>query len=152
MIQVYQIAGIGIAALAIVGSVAFFMGALSGDDTNGEPAIAVEPTPVETPQLPPEAPASASRGRVVGCYFWNSVYEYDGRCRFVAGSDGDFTTFALDGPYFEGVVRIDLDIARPGVGTLEMHYPDGSVVPVAVRRSDNDRACWDGPSLTFCAR
>lgn len=150
-------AGIGIALLAIVGSVAFFMGASSGDETGGESTsgetpIAAETAPAPAPTAPPEAPASASRGRVVGCYFWNSVYEYDGACRFVAGSEGDFTTFALDGPYFEGVVRIDLDIASPGVGTIEMHYPDGSVVPVAVRRSDNDRACWDGPSLTFCAR
>ncbi len=161
--------GIGIALLALVGVGAFVMGQMgggSGDRGATVPAIEsptpepsepaqeeipepeTEPTPVPSQAPPP----SASRGRIVGCYFWNSVHEYDGSCRFVAGQDGDFTTFAMDGNYFEGVARIDLDVVTPGAGYLEVHYPDGAVQRTKVRRSANDRACWDGPRLTFCAR
>ena len=159
-------AGIAIALIAIIGSAAFFSDAFSDGDSEPETPLAIaEPAdePVTKPikpatrsiQQPQEAAprtASASRGRVVGCYFWNSVYEYDGACRFVAGTGGDFTTFALDGPYFEEVVRIDLDVQSPGVGVIEMHYPNGEFVRVDVRRNSNDRACWDGPRLSFCAR
>ncbi len=171
-------AGIGIAAAALVGTAAFFLGSASGVDTGAaidsaaapplaaaadigegvsetETETAPEPEPAVAPDTEPVAsspPPSASRGRTVGCYFWNSVETYDGACRFVAGSGGDFTTFALDGPYFQDVTRIDLDVAAPGTGAIQLHYPDGSVGSVKVRRSANDRACWDGPSLTFCAR
>ncbi len=162
-------AGIVVALLAIVGSAAFFMGAMGGTGgstgdggleppstgpetpaTVPEPASTAVPNPTPVPDASP--PPSASRGRIVGCYFWNSVDTYDGACRFVAGSDGDFTTFAMDGPYFQDVVRIDLDVSAPGTGNIEFYYPDGKVDLVKVRRSPNDRACWDGPSLTFCAR
>lgn len=163
--------GIGIALLAIVGSAAFFMGSMGGGGkSNGDerpspqptdteapdPVLAPEPSPQAAPSPIPQptasTPPSASRGRIVGCYFWNSVDTYDGACRFVAGSDGDFTTFAMDGPYFDNVVRIDLDVSAPGTGNIEFYLPDGSVNRVKVRRSANDRACWDGPNLTFCAR
>ena len=63
--------------------------------------------------------------------------------------EGDLFVAALRG---QRLYRIDLDVAAPGAGTIQLHYPDGGIVDVDVRRSNNDRACWDGPSLTFCAR
>lgn len=102
---------------------------------------------------PSAAPRQASlQGRRVSCYFWNSVYEYSGACDFVAGPGGDFSTTSLDGPYFDDVTKIGLNVTSSGVGTLEILYPDGALQETRVTRSEQDRACWEAPRLTFCAR
>jgi hypothetical protein len=120
-------------------------------------AEAPEPQPEIAPE--PDIASAAPRrsqpqvsGRRVGCYFGNSVYEYDGACEFVLGPGGDFTTTSLEGPYFENVTRIGLDVTGKGVGNLAITYPGGYVQQTPVRRSTTDKSCWEGPRLTFCVR
>jgi len=98
------------------------------------------------------AEGGAASGRRVQCSFDNTVFRYDGACNFVLGPGGDFSTTSLNGPYFQNVSRIDLDVTSKDRGTIALRYPDGEDVFVAVSRSPRDRACWEGPRLSFCAR
>ncbi|MEO0463740.1 MAG: hypothetical protein AAF127_11460 [Pseudomonadota bacterium] len=117
------------------------------------PPRVVEPEPAPAPAPTSAAPRrSQAKGRRVGCYFGNGVYEYDGACDFVAGPGGDFVATSLEGPYFEGVTQIGLDVVSKGVGNLVIYYPGGVVQQTRVRRSTRDKSCWEAARLTFCAR
>lgn len=167
-------AGMGIAVLAIVGVGAFMLGSLGGgygDDF--EPDFAElempEPDPIILPEpalpeaipepepAPPQdlsaAPRSgASGGRTVACYFSNPLGEYDGGCAFRAGSGGDFITTSLNGPYLDGVTQVGLDVVGDGVGMLEIYSEGVAVESLPVTRSIEDRSCWQGEYVIFCAR
>ncbi len=105
-----------------------------------------EPAPAPTAAPPPQA-------RRVQCTFDNTAFSYDGPCEFTTtGSDGDFTAISLDGPFFMNVSRIALDVTNPEQGVLTGFADDGSSEEIAVTRSTVDRACWEGPLLSFCAR
>ncbi|MEM6908287.1 MAG: hypothetical protein AAF494_06370 [Pseudomonadota bacterium] len=97
-------------------------------------------------------PSSDAQGRVVNCSFDNGTFSYNGRCRFQFGPGGDFNTTSMDGPYFQNVRQIDLDVRSKGAGDIYLRYPDGNDVVVGVTRSTRDKACWEGPRLLFCAR
>jgi hypothetical protein len=167
-------AGIGIAAMAIVGVGAFMLGSSGGDAPAGQtpPLIAaVEPEPEasETPEIklteeesdpepaPPQNASAAPRigqsaGRTVACYFSNTMVEYDGACSFVAGAGGDFITSSLSGSYTPGVNQIGLDVIGEGAGVLEIYNDSFGVERIPVSRSIEDRACWQGEYVIFCAR
>ncbi|WP_161782121.1 toll/interleukin-1 receptor domain-containing protein [Erythrobacter longus] len=173
-------AGIGIAALAIVGVGAFMLGSSGGDGDSSEsstqPALAIAETPepssnaepetaappdtgtdTDTAPAPPPDVSAAPRsgqtgGRRVACYFSDTVAEYDGACAFRAGSGGDFMTTSLNGAYFENVTQIGLDVTGEGVGVLEIYGDRFVDERFNVRRSTQDRACWEGEYVLFCAR
>ncbi|MGB3470361.1 MAG: hypothetical protein WBA51_06035 [Erythrobacter sp.] len=116
--------------------------------------ITVRGEPGETAQVDQAKTAlsrPASGGRVVTCEFENERYGYEGNCRFVAGSGGDFQATSLEGNYFEDVSRIDLDVTSRNAGHLIINYTTGPV-EVPVKRELQDKACWSNESVRFCAR
>lgn len=169
-------AGIGIAALAIVGVGAFMLGSSGGEERSGEtpPLVAAEapePAPSETPSSEPTItepiaePTSApsdnvsaaprlaqTGGRRVACYFSNPMGVYDGACAFRASSGGDFITTSLEGPYLVDINQIGLDVVGDGVGMLEIYSEEFGMESIPVTRSTTDRACWQGAEVVFCAR
>ncbi|MEO9462123.1 MAG: TIR domain-containing protein [Marinomonas sp.] len=98
----------------------------------------------ETP-APPQA-------RRVTCSFDNTAFSFNGPCDFTSGSDGDFTASSVNGPFFTDVTRVGLDVTAPEQGTLQLFSASGQMQPIDVTRSTVDSACWEGPSVSFCAR
>lgn len=98
------------------------------------------------------APAPTPSTKRANCTFNNTSVSYNGDCDFTAGANGDFSTTSVGGPYFMNVTQIDLDVTASEQGTLTIYYPGNPVQQTAVTRSTSDRACWEAPSLTFCAR
>ncbi|WP_298303988.1 toll/interleukin-1 receptor domain-containing protein [uncultured Erythrobacter sp.] len=167
-------AGIGIAALAIVAVGAFMLGSLGSEfDEDFEPNFAEvgmpEPGPDPVPEIedfaaPPEpepaptqdlsaAPrAGGSGGRRVACYFSNPMGVYDGACAFRSRPGGDFITTSLEGPYLMDINQVGLDVVGEGVGMLQIYSEEFGMESLPVTRSTEDRACWQGEDVIFCAR
>ncbi|MEO1221845.1 MAG: toll/interleukin-1 receptor domain-containing protein [Pseudomonadota bacterium] len=167
-------AGMGIAALAIVGVGAFMLGSVGGEyadeleqdlaeldapeaeftpEPEAEPTDAgPEPEPAPTQNLSAAPRTGASGGRRVACYFGNPMGEYDGACSFVSRSGGDFITTSLEGPYLLDINQIGLDVVGEGVGMLQIYSEEFGMESFPVTRSAQDRACWQGEDVIFCAR
>ena len=106
-------------------------------------ASAPPPSEIEPP--PPQA-------RRVTCTFDNTAFSFNGPCDFTSGNGGDFSATSVNGTFFTDVTRINLDVTAPEQGTLQFFSAIGQTGQVSVTRSNQDRACWEGPSVSFCAR
>ncbi len=101
---------------------------------------------------PPQTTPAPPQARRVNCSFNNTAFSFNGPCDFTSGDGGDFSATSANGSFFTDITRIYLDVTATDQGMLQLFNPTGQVQQISVTRSTQDRACWEGPSVSFCAR
>jgi len=102
------------------------------------------------------ASAAQSGGRLVHCRVESAgKVEVNGRCRFTAEAGGSFTLENAEPkkPLYGSILTVTVSVVSPGNAEVRGLTRQGINSRWGeARRSNQDRACWEGSDFKICAR